>query len=375
MDTSEIKIGTESTIFGPIDKGMEQFKRLEEKGFDSLWMADHIMGWTPESIWTPDLIKAAAFQKSPHMNHEVYSILALAAWNTNKMLLGTSVTETFRRHPAVLAQTLITQDHISKGRMILGIGAGEGENVIPYGIKWEKPVARLEESLEIIKLLWESSKKVNYNGEFWTLKDAVLTLEPYKKNKYPPIWIAAHGQKMLDLTGRLGDGWLPVYSDLEDYKYRLNIIRNAAKKAGRDPESITPGLYSFVVIDDDHNTCDELITSPYVKNMLMIYPNSVFKKYGVEHPLGKDFYGLLDYIPTKFDRTTILDALEKIPFKMCDDAIFHGTPDEIIGKIEQYAKVGMKHIVLTNLTFLNDLSKTKSSFHHIQTILKYFKDT
>ena len=106
MDISNIKIGTESSIFGPIDKGIEQFKRLEDIGYDSLWMADHLMGWTPESIWTPDLIKAAAFQKDPHIFHEVYSILALAAWNTSKIKLGTCVTETFRRHPAVLAQNL-----------------------------------------------------------------------------------------------------------------------------------------------------------------------------------------------------------------------------------------------------------------------------
>jgi len=161
MDISEIKIGTESSIFGPIEKGIHQIKRLEEIGYDSVWMADHLMGWTPESIWTPDLIKAAAFQKDPHIFHEVYSILAVAAWATSKITLGTSVTETFRRHPAVLAQTLITQDNISKGRVILGIGAGEGENVIPYGIKWDKPVSRLEESIKIIKLLWESDKKID----------------------------------------------------------------------------------------------------------------------------------------------------------------------------------------------------------------------
>ncbi len=374
MDISDIKIGTETSIFGPVEEGINRITRLEEIGYDSVWMADHLMGWTPESIWTPDLIKAATFQENPHIFHEVYSIMAVAAWNTSEILLGTSVTETFRRHPAVLAQTLITQDNISKGRVILGIGTGEGENVIPYGIKWDRPVSRLEESIKIIKLLWESDKKVDYNGEFWKLKNAVLTIKPFKKNEYPPIWIAAHGPKMLDLTGRLGDGWLPAYSDPQAYKYRLNHIHNAAKKVGRDPDEITPGFWSYLVIDEDHNKCDELIGSPYLKNILLTFPNSVFKEYGLEHPLGKDFYGLLDYIPTHYDRTTILEALSKIPHKMCDDSILHGTPDEIIGKIEEYAKVGMKHIVLANATFLNDLSKTKSSYHHMQKVLNYFKN-
>ncbi|TFG04253.1 MAG: LLM class flavin-dependent oxidoreductase, partial [Promethearchaeota archaeon] len=136
MDISDLKIGTEGSFIGPVDKGINAVKRIEEIGYDSVWFADHLMGWTPDSIWTPEIISAATFQDNPHIFYEVYSIIALAAWNTNKIMLGTSVTETFRRHPAVLAQTLLTQDHISKGRVILGIGTGEGENVIPYGIKW-----------------------------------------------------------------------------------------------------------------------------------------------------------------------------------------------------------------------------------------------
>ena len=132
-------------------------------------------------------------------------------------------------------------------------------------------------------------------------------------------------------------------------------------------------MQSFIVIDEDHNKCDELIGSPYIKNLLLVYPNSVYKEYGVEHPLGKDFYGLLDYIPTRYDRKTILEAISKIPDEMCDDSFLHGTPEEIIEKIEEYAKVGMKHIILTNLTFVNDLSKLKSSFHNMQKVLNYFK--
>lgn len=373
MDISDIKIGTEGSFVGTIDDGIKGIKRIEEIGYDSIWMADHIMGWTPESIWTPDLIKAAAFQDDPHFFHEVFSIMAVAAWNTSKILLGTSVTETFRRHPAVLAQTLLTQDRISKGRVICGIGAGEGENVIPYGIKWDKPASRLEEAIKIIRLLWENDKKVSYNGEFWKIKDAVLTLKPYKEGIFPPIWIAAHGPKMLDITGKLGDGWLPAYSDPPSYKRRLDHIRNSAKKAGRNPDDIIPGLYSYLVIDEDHNVCNDIIESPVVKNNLLTFPNSVFKEYGITHPFGEDFYGLLDYIPTRYDRETILEALNKIPNKMCDDNIMHGTPDEIISKIEEYAKVGLKHIVFYNTTYLADMSKIKSSFACLKKVLNYFK--
>ena len=373
MDYSDVKIGTEGSFIVPFEKGINSIKKIEEAGYDSVWFADHLMGWTPESIWTPNIVNAASFQESPNFFHEVYSVMAVAGWNTSKIKLGTSVTETFRRHPAVLAQTLLTQDHISKGRVILGIGTGEGENVIPYGIKWEKPVSRLEEAIKIIRLLWESDKKVDYNGKFWKLKDAVLALKPYEKGKYPPIWIAAHGPKMLELTGRLGDGWLPAYSDPMSYKEKLEVIRKSAKKAGRNPEDITPALFCYLVIDEEHVVCDELLETPVMKNQMLTLPNEIYERYGLSHPFGEDFYGLLDYIPSRYDQETILEAIDKIPSKMCDDNSLHGTPDEVIRKIEAYAKVGLKHIVLYNTTYLGDVTKIKSSFSNMKIVLDYFK--
>ncbi|MHA1440167.1 MAG: LLM class flavin-dependent oxidoreductase [Promethearchaeota archaeon] len=373
MDIDDIKIGTEGTFISPIKKGIDSIKRIEEIGYDSVWFADHLMGWIPESIWTPDLIDMASIQDSPHDFYEVFSIMALAGWNTEKILLGTSVTEIFRHHPAVLAQTFLTQDHISKGRVILGIGAGEGENVIPYGIKWEKPVSRLEEALKIIKLLWESDKKVDFDGNFWKLNDAILSLKPYEKGKFPPIWIAAHGNKMCELTGRLGDGWLPLNLSPPVYKEKLYIIQNSAKKAGRKKEDITPGLWCNLIIDEKHEECDRLLESIFAKNYTLVLSNEYFKQFGKMHPLGKDFYGLLNYIPTKYDRKTIIDAINKIPKELCDKTYLHGTPDEVISQIEKYAKNGLKHIVLYNMTYACDLKKVKSSFNCVKKVLEYFK--
>jgi hypothetical protein len=69
-----------------------------------------------------------------------------------------------------------------------------------------------------------------------------------------------------------------------------------------------------------------------------------------------------------------MEAIAKIPHKICNDTILHGTPDEVIGKIEQYSKVGLEHIVLTNITFMSDISKVKSSFNGMKKVLAYFKE-
>ncbi|MFX0133204.1 MAG: LLM class flavin-dependent oxidoreductase [Candidatus Hodarchaeota archaeon] len=373
MTTENLKIGTEASFFPPFEKGINTIKKLEEIGYDSIWLADHLMAWVPESIWTPDIIGLASMVNTPHLYFDTLCTLSIAAWNTERIKIGTAVTETFRHHPAMLAQAFLTLDHLSKGRAILGIGAGEGENITPYALKWSKPASRLEEAIKIIRLLWENEQKVDFAGKFWKLKDAVLGLPPYKKEQYPPIWIAAMGPKMQDITGRLGDGWLPVNLDLDSYKKGLKNIRSSAKKASRDPDKIIPALYCYTIIDEDYDECRRLVETPMSKNFILIAPNETFKRYGCTHPLGENFYGLRDYIPSQYDRKSVLEVIEKVPTQLCLDSYLNGTPDEIINKIEKYAKIGLKHIVLFNITYYCDSSKIKSSFNGMKKVLNYFK--
>lgn len=166
MDISDLKIGIESSVVPPFENNLKAIKMYERLGFDSLWFSDHTMSWWPDAIWTPDIVNMTSYMKNPHDVYNVFPTMAVVANNTKKVYLGTAVTETFRHPPSVLAHMILTIDHISKGRVILGIGAGEGENVIPYGIKWEKPIGRLEEAIKIIKLLWKEEKKVNFEANF-----------------------------------------------------------------------------------------------------------------------------------------------------------------------------------------------------------------
>jgi phthiodiolone/phenolphthiodiolone dimycocerosates ketoreductase len=373
MDISDVKIGIVDLYIPPIENSLRMSKTYEKDGFDSIWVPDHIMWWYPDAIWTPDIVNVASFLKNPHDVYNVFPVMAIIANNTKKVSIGTGVTETFRHHPALLAHLIITLDHISKGRIILGIGLGEGENIIPYGIKWEKPVSRLEESIKIIKLLWKTDKKTNFDGKFWKLNDAVLSLKPYRKNKAPPIWVGAHGPKMLELTGKLGDGWLPFNIRLENYKVSLEKIKTHAKSEGRDSNDITPGLMLSVITDESRNECDKMLETPLSKNNLLSASHDFFQSYGIPHPLGDGFNGLVDYIPTRYDKETLFKAYDKITLEMCKEYYLNGTPDEIIEKLEKYIKLGANHIILGDTTGACDVYKTQSSYLCIKKVLDYFK--
>ena len=159
-------------------------------------------------MWGPGLTPAAELVPSPDAFFDPFVMMGMMATRYRGVRIGTGVTEPFRRHPATLAQAFVTLDHMTKGRAILGIGNGERENTEPYGMPFVKRVGRLEEALQIIRLLWGSGgEPVSFDGKFWKLEDALFAT-PLYEGKAPPIWVASHAPRMLGLTGRYADGWI-----------------------------------------------------------------------------------------------------------------------------------------------------------------------
>ncbi|TAK31094.1 MAG: LLM class flavin-dependent oxidoreductase [Chloroflexota bacterium] len=370
MGRKPVKIGAPGGLVPPFDAVVKTAQRNEEQGFDSLWFPDHFMAWHPESIWTPDLTPIAKFQSNPHIFYDTIGTMAVVGSQTQNITLGTSVTEPIRRHPALLAQEFLTLDHITKGRVVLGIGAGEGENIIPYGLDFSQPASRLEEALRIIRLLWENNGPVDYDGKYWKLKDAVMALSPYQPGKYPPIWVAAHGPRMLRMTGELADGWLPTKMEPDEYGEKLQIVRNAAKAVDRDPDAITPAMWTYLVIDEDPQACEALLDTLLIKALCLCLPAAAFERHGCKHPLGDNFYGLTDYIPTRYGREEALAAINKIPHEVVKEGIMHGTPDDLAQQIDALAEKGLEHIVLWNITFTGDMSKMRSSYQLMSDLVK-----
>ena len=139
-----------------------------------------MVSFWPDSIWTPEFTDLATVSPSPHRHLDAMAVAAAAAVLTKNVPIATSVVDTVRRHPSLLAQSALTIDHLSKGRFILGLGTGETENTVPYGFDFAKPVSRFEEALKVIRLLWDSDGPVDFEGQFYRLHHARLDTEPYE---------------------------------------------------------------------------------------------------------------------------------------------------------------------------------------------------
>ena len=319
-------------------------------GARSLWVQDHFMGFIPARVWKPEITEAAKAIHSPDAYFDPLQILAITATRIRGVDVGTLVTEAIRKHPMSLAQSFVTLDHISRGHAILGIGNGERENVEPYGLPWEKQVARLEEALTIIRLLWESGgRPVSYTGKFWTLRDAVFNL-PLYKGRPPRIWIAAHAPRMLRLTGRFGDGWVPaVRVSGEEYGRRLGAIRAAAVEAKRPFDQFVPGQTLLTAIGESKaQILDLVMKSRLGAAMALLLPAEAWQAHGKRHPLGEDHKGFIDIVPPRVTDEQLDQAMRDVTPEMIDEALFAGSPDEICDQVRPLVDAGARHLIISN---------------------------
>jgi phthiodiolone/phenolphthiodiolone dimycocerosates ketoreductase len=358
----DIELGMPGQIMPPTDAAIRNALRNEADGFDAVWWPDHLMGWFPDSLWTEDLTPLARTQPNPHVHIDPLMMMGVAGAQMTRARVGVVVTDLIRRNPAVLAQTMLTLDHLTKGRAILGLGSGERLNIEPYGMSFTTPVARLSEGIDVMRLLWESGgKPVNFEGRFHKLTDAVLGMSPYGEHSQP-IWTAAHGPRMLELTGRKSDGWLPTKMTVEEYGGSLDVIRRSAKDAGRDPTAITPGLLAYVLVGPDEQTVERLKQQALVRALCVLLPAEVFRALGVEPPLAAAGSGFHDFIPTSVSREEALRIVDAIPPKVVDYYAFCGTPEQIVDQIEEQYHAGLRHLILWNITAFGDPDLAGFSF-------------
>ncbi|MBV9120263.1 MAG: LLM class flavin-dependent oxidoreductase, partial [Chloroflexi bacterium] len=327
---------------------------------------DHLMGFWPQSLWTPDITPLAVVQPSPHVHFDPFLAMVAAAGGTERITVGSAVTQPLSRHPAHLAQTFLTLAHAAPDRIILGLGAGEAENIEPYGVAGDRPAARLSEALHIIHLLWSSPDPVNFDGDFWRLRDAVLGLKPPVGGAAPPIWLAALGPRLLRLTGGQADGWIPLKMPPAQYAERLAVIRDAAAAARRDPDAIVPAAWAFTVVDEDQSVVDRLADHPLVKAVALMFSEDAFARHGTDHPLGPGKDGFRDYIPSRLDRRDALAAIGRVPAQVVRDHLLVGTPDQLAEELEALSGAGLRQMVLWNITFLADPDRARSSFRLLE---------
>jgi len=217
---------------------VERFTLADGLGFDHAWLVDHLMPTDP-----------------PHDRSifEAWTSLAALAALTQRVRLGVLVSSNTFRHPSLLAKQAVTVDHVSGGRLILGIGTGwYPDEHRRFGIEFQQAaerVDRLEEALKVLDRLG-GGEAASLDGRFYRLEDATALPRPLQRPRIP-ILIAAHRPRMLRLAARYADIWdtFPtihgtatqgVSSDLAE---RVAAFELACRATGRDPAGIRRSVW------------------------------------------------------------------------------------------------------------------------------------
>lgn len=171
---------------------------------------------------------------------EAWTLLAALAAQTEHVRLGVLVTGATYRHPSVLAAEIVTVDHVSRGRVEVGLGAAwfaeeHRELGIPFPDTRER-VRRLEETVEIVRRLL-TEDDVHFEGRHHELLGATYRPRPVQL-PYPPIWIGATGEElMLPLAARFADVW-HSFGSADELRRRSRLVDEHAERVGRDPRQI-----------------------------------------------------------------------------------------------------------------------------------------
>ena len=200
--------------------------------------------------------------------------------------------------------------------------------------------------MPIIRRCFEARGPFDYNGEFYTLDKAMMDLAP-APDRTPQIWVAAHGPRMLDLTGRYGDGWYPTVPMAPvRYSEALARIRDRAKSAGRDGRLIVPAMQLLAVVGRTEREARKYLDTRIMRFLALLAPATLWRENGVDHPLGDNFRGLVDFIPSEHPVAKLEAALAKVPVDIVGENVLWGTPGAIREQLEDYVDAGLRHIVL-----------------------------
>lgn len=217
----------------------------EEGGLDSVWCADHVLFRDDEG--------------ETHGIHEAWTILTAVAAITSRVEIGPLVLCVPFRNPAMIAKMAATLDEVSGGRLILGLGCGWHEPEFDaFDLPFDHRVSRFEEALQVIlPMLREGT--ATYEGR-WHRADRSDLVPRGPRPGGPPILIAGKQPRMLDLVAEHADQWNAAWygnpAGADDLRARLERLRAALDRAGRDISSLELTAGVLVKVADDPNAPD-----------------------------------------------------------------------------------------------------------------------
>ena len=328
-DTSD-RVAVEQAVARTVEIG----RIADEVGIESLWLSEDPDGW------------------------DAFAVLGAIARETQRIRLGTGVTNPFFRHPSLIAASVSTLDLLSGGRAFLGLGRGQSEWYgAGLGMRVGKPVQALEETFDLLHQWWSAERRATArDGASEFLVDGwERTFRPLQAQV--PIYLAAVGPRALRIAGRMADGVL--FNDLSSLQFMqqaIQTVRAAAVEAGRDPARLSFYARAAITITDD----PQLVYERRKSTVALIHALP-----GMERLLetgGVDVARIISEVRRAMRTDEILQAgggfgdlrrggdlaaaRRAIPNDLMKELVVAGPVADVRARLEQFREIGVTHVFL-----------------------------
>ena len=255
---------------------------------------------------------------------EDFSMLSLISQKNNTAKIGSSIINIYSRSPSQIAMGAVTVDTISNGRLILGLGSSSKPIVEQFhGEKFVKPVQRMKEYVEIIRLIL-SGKKINYSGDIFSLENFSLLVKPPRDNI--PIYLAAINQKMVNLAWEIGDGVIFYLRPKTEIKSTLEIMQKQKK--------IDSTLQIITCI---HNDSEKAIERAKKTLAFYISVGGIYREFLADNGYKKDTKNIHD----EYQKTGLKNNFTLVSDKMVKDLCICGNVNECQQQLKQFQETGI----------------------------------
>jgi len=266
-----------------------------------------------DTIWIPET-----------WGMENFSMLGMVSQRASKPKIGSSIINIYSRSPSAIAMGAATIDTISNGRLVLGLGTSSLPIVEDFhGYKFDNPVLRMKEYVEIIKLIL-SGKQVNYSGKIFNLKKFTLLIKPHREKI--PIYLAAVNQKMVNLTWEIADGVIFYLRPLNEMKKTIQKMQSHRKI------DVTSQIISCVSTDAE-------IAINRAKQTLAIYISvgKIYREFLAKNGFETETKNIFE----EFKISGFKSNHELIPDNMLKSLTIAGTPDQCIKQLQNFRETGI----------------------------------
>jgi probable F420-dependent oxidoreductase len=299
---SRVEFGVRVPNSGPLSSianVVQVAQAAEAMQFDSVWVHDHVV-WSSE-MHRHHISSGSASALGDDQTADFYEALTtlsyLAAKTTN-IRLGVACLVMPTRNPIYAAKQTATLDHLSDGRLIVGVGLGskatESSNEFDvFQVPFKSRAALTDEYIEVMKTIW-TEPLATYVGKTIQFHDAEVFPKPVQ-SPHPPIWVGGWTDKAAARVGRLADGWIPGWLSPAEMIRGREVLRRTADENGRDPDKIVIAIEKLSTIAKDRDTALERAL-PTVRQSSLTYERDVDD---MQFALDRHIFGSVDDVRTR----------------------------------------------------------------------------